>query len=462
MRQPDGGLHVVEGQIRTLIAQKLELERVPVWVTDADPDVADNERRIATTLMQLNCNHRHVPMTRSDDAAAVALMLDLGASVTRVAQGLQSSRAAVKTAAKIGKSPTARQLLDSGPDSMERLEAIAHFESLGDTDAVEQLLHASQYGLARTRKRIEADRRETRERLQASLLYAALGFGVLTEEPSTGGVDPEFVPPQLLTTADGGSVTEQMIREDATRWLVWVEVTEHGQILDTSTGEVVNPASVDWDTQGDPEAVPGEGLRHADTVLVRDLWTPRYFLPAAQLNASGLRRCPPEPTGSDAEVAAQREAERVARRRVRELNKRGAVAKEHRVEIATTLLARRTPPAQAARFVAEALAQDPDLLSSHHARPTALTLLREEPRTEALVKTIQHDSPSRAWVVVLGMVLGALEARTGKDAWHYREPRVQRYLTFLAGVGEPLGYTLSDVEQAAAGLIDPADIDIPA
>lgn len=474
-RQPDGSLHVAEGQLRTLIAADLGIQRVPVWVTDADPNIPENERRISRTLMQMNVNDRRVPMVEADRADGVALMLNLGASVTRVAKGLQRKRAEVKHAAAIAESSTARGLVDSSSYSLDQLAVIAEYETLGDTDAVERLVQVPRSSFSYRAKQIAADRRETRARLQASLLYAALGFGVLATEPDTGSTEPQFLPAELVETVNAGPVTEDVITADAYRWLVYVEVEENGQLVDTLTGELVDPDHVDWDTQGTNESQPAEGLRHSDSVEYRDRWIPLYFLAADQLAESGLRMRAlaqsNEAAGSErterlhaeAEQAAERRAAaRLERRRVRELNKRGLAAKERREEFLTRLLSRRTPPPQAGQFVAESLAWESDLLGSFHAPKTALNLLGVSGYTSELVTSIQSATASRSWVIVLGMVLGAFESRAGKDSWRYNDRGLQRYLRFLAGVGEQLEFELVDVEQAAAGLIDFHDIDIDA
>ncbi|MEU1204636.1 ParB N-terminal domain-containing protein [Nocardia sp. NPDC005825] len=472
-RQPDGSLHVTEGQLRTLIAVEVGTAKVPVWVTDTDPTVPDNERRIRTTLKQMNVNDRRVAMLDADRAGGVALMLDLGASVTRVATGLQRKRSEIKHAAAIAGSATARGLADSGTYSLDQLAVIAEYETLGDTEAVQRLLNVQRSRFAYVANQIAADRREARARLEASLTYAARGFGVLTVEPDTSSPEAHYVRSEMLQTADGTPVTEDVIAAAADRWLVYVDVEESGQLVDTLTGELVDPGCVDWDTEGNGDSHPAEGARHADSVEYRDRWNPLYFLPADQVAESGLRIRPlartGEVPGSDravqlraaaAAAAVEREAARQERRRVRELNKRGLAAKERRVEFLRRLLARRTPPPLAGAFVAESLAWESDLLGSFHAPKTALDLLGVSGHTTELVASIQSATAGRAWVIVLGMVLGAFESRAGKDSWRYNDRGLQRYLRFLATVGEQLEFELVDVEQAAAGLIDFHDIDI--
>ncbi|MCU1645437.1 MAG: putative Chromosome partitioning protein [Nocardia sp.] len=474
-RQPDGSLHVTEGQLRALMAADVGTEKVPVWVTDADPSIPENERRISRTLMQMNVNDRRVPMVEADRADGIALMLDLGASVTRVAKGLQRKRSEIKHNAAIAASPTARGLVDSSSYSLEQLAVIAEYETLGDTEAVEYLAQVPRSSFSYRAKQIAADRRETRTRLEASLLYAALGFGVLTSEPDTSSTEPQILPAELLETVDSRPVTEDLIAAHAHRWLVYVDVEENGQLVDTLTGELVDPDHVDWDTQGNTESPPAGGRPHADSVEYRDRWTPLYFLAAEQLSESGLRvRTFAQNNGAAgseraeqlraeaAQAAADRDAARQERRRVRELNKRGLAAKERREEFLGRLLSRRTPPPQAGQFVAESLAWESDLLGSFHAPRTALNLLGVSGFTSELVASIQSATASRSWVIVLGMVLGAFESRAGKDSWRYNDRGLQRYLRFLAAVGEQLEFELVDVEQAAAGLIDFHDIDIDA
>ncbi|MFE3757908.1 ParB/RepB/Spo0J family partition protein [Nocardia tengchongensis] len=471
-RQPDGSLHVTEGQLRTLIAVDAKIKNVPVWVRDVDPDVPDNERRIRTTLMQMNVNDRRVAMVEADRAGGIALMLDLGATVARVAKGLQRSRPQVKQAAAIARSETARGLVDAGTYGLDQLAVIADYETLGDTDAVERLRRVPRSSFSYTANQVAADREETRARMEAAVFCAALGFGILTAEPDTGSSDTTLLPAERLETTDAAPVTEELIRAHAHRWLVYLDVEENGQLVDAQTGDLVDPDQVDWDTQGDSGSQPGEGLRHADSVDYRDRWIPLYFLPADQLADSGLQLRPlavDEESGSDRaealrldalRAAAERETARLERRRVRELNKRGLAAKERRIEFLTRLLSRRTPPAQAGQFVAESLARESDLLGSFHAPKTARDLLGVSGFTDELVASIESAAAGRAWVIVLAMVLGAFESRTGKDSWRYNDRGVQRYLKFLAAVGEQLEFALVDVEQAAAGLIDYHDIDL--
>lgn len=454
-REPDGTVHVIDGQVRVLIAQAVGVSRVPVWITDAPTDVDAKQRRIDRTMAQINLNERRIPLTQADYAAGVALMLDLGASPTRVAKGLQQTkRADVRKLAAVGRSAAGRELADNGQYSLDQLAVIAEYDNLDDTDAVEKLTSASRYNFGYTAKAIAADREEARRRLHASLPYAAYGFGILTDEP---GADDGYLPASDLARGDGEPVTDDDMYADPPRWVVWVDVEENGELVDTATGALVDPDTVDWDTQHDPDIEPGDGLRRADGLAWRDRWIPAYYLPADQLDTTGLRLRvpaaddPQEALAAAERAAAAREESRLARRRVRELNKRGVAAAERREEFLTTYFQRNKPPTQAAHFVAEYLARN----LAPGASQLVTKLLGIGWSTEELMKVIGSASTNRAWVLALGMVLANREVTLDKSLWRTRSESTTRYLHLLADIATADDdFALVDVEQAAAGDID--------
>lgn len=461
-REPDGSVHVVDGQIRTLIAREVGLARVPVWVIDAPTDVDAKERRIARTLTQINLNDRRIPLTDADRATGIALMLDLGASATRVAKGLQRKRSEIQKTAAVGASDTAKRLLEQRQYGLDQLAVIAHYENLGDTDAVQRLATAGRWSFASTAKRIEHDRAETRARLHESLLYGAYGFGILTTEPDTSEPDAAYIPASELVTTAGEPVSEESIYADPARWVVYLEVQENGLLVDRDTGAIVDAGTVDWSTRGDLSAEPADGRVHAERVQWRDRWIPAYFLPTSGLVDSGLQQIVPD-TGDGSEeaaakAAAEREQARQDRRRVIELNKRGDAANARRQEFLPRLLAGRTPPRQAAAFVAESMAHTLDPADLRK----VTTLLGIGGSTQQLVDAIHAATPSRAWMIVLAMQIAAAEAPIGKSFWRDSSAATKRYLHFLAeaAAGTELDFALLDVEQAAAGDIDYHDIDL--
>ncbi|MFF3228891.1 hypothetical protein ACFYV7_39295 [Nocardia suismassiliense] len=150
IREPDGTVVAIDGQVRLLIARAVGTPVVPVFIVDEPAGLSPAERRIERTLDQINFNERRIPLTKADYAGGVAMMLDLGASVTRVAKGLSTTRDKVKGYATIGASPTAAALLDSKANqfSFDQLTVIGRYEALGDTEAVQRLDNCSRYSFA--------------------------------------------------------------------------------------------------------------------------------------------------------------------------------------------------------------------------------------------------------------------------------------------------------------------------
>ncbi|MEU4648604.1 MULTISPECIES: ParB N-terminal domain-containing protein [Nocardia] len=465
-RETDGSLHVLDGQVRTLIAITEGVGTVPVWITDVDTSIEINERRITRALRQLNLNDRRIPITDADRAGGVALMLDLGASVTRIAEGLQTEHAKIRTAGVIGRSATARGLLDDSQYSLAQLETIAHYEALGDTDAVAQLSFP-RINFRYRATLIEQDRAMTHARLAAALPYAEIGFGVLTEDPDLATEPTNLIPATDLVTGEGETVTETEIYADAYRWAVYVVVDDSdADLIAEDTGELVDPDTVDWDAT-EPGIEPGEGLRSAHGLVTRQRWVPAYYLLAEHLPASGLQVPVPEPVVDRADdpvdatetEQADRETARAARRRVIELNKQGSAAKIRRIEFLTELLTARTAPPGTAMFVATSLNREPGLLSSWGASTTTHKLLGVT-STGELTEKIAAAATGRAWVIVLALVLGALESQIDKDSWRRPPSGAGRYLNFLADLGARKGFALVDVERAITGEIDYNDIDL--
>ena len=457
-REPDGSIHVLDGQVRVLIAQAVGRTQVPVWITDAPTGIDIKQRRIERTMTQINLNERRIALSRADYAAGVALMMDLGASATRVANGLQKKTkgAEVRQLAAVGRSATGRRLVDDDQYSLDQLAVIADYENLGDTDAVDRLLNTYRYNFAHVAKKIATEREQTRHRLHASLPYGAFGFGVLTDEPRPGD---GYLPATELATDDGSPVTEELIRTDPARWIVWVDIDTNAELVDTATGAIVDPDTVDWDTHNDPDTTPQEGLRRAEGLTWRDRWIPFYYLPADHLDATGLQLLV-DTAATEAEhaaakqAAAARDQARLERQRTRFLNLRGLEAADHRQQFLTKYLQRSQAPAPSARFVAEHLARTLDAKALH----TVTTLLGVKGSTDALVNTIAKASVNRTWMIAAAMVIATHEAALDKSLWRARSASTTRYLHLLAEIADPADYTPAAVEQAAAGDIDYHDI----
>ncbi|MBF6320301.1 chromosome partitioning protein ParB [Nocardia cyriacigeorgica] len=478
---PDEPTAVVrDGQLRTLTAVAVGVEQVPVWLIDPAAVASGKQAEIDRILEQITVNDRRVGLTEGDRAAGIALALDLGASVTRVSKALQTPRDRVKLAGKVGASATARKAVDEGQYDFEQAAVIAEYEIVGDTDAVTRLqAAATRFNFSYVAHQIANDRDERRAYFAAAMAWAEAGFGILDEQPRLH--DDDLIASGDLVDADGNPVDEDRIWAEPGAWLVWIEPADDQLFIERDTGAVIDPDAVDWDTDRDPNLEPADGLRHAREIDVREGWVPEYFLPASQLDALGLRRRLDdiEVHGADnpgaaedadvaeelatrraeaaAEAERQRQRDREAARRVRELNKQGVAAMQARREFVTTPLARKTPPPVAAKFIAEALVDDTNLLGEYNAFETAAELLAGTGTWRRdLLHSVETAKPARCQVIVLGLVLGAYEKRATKDSWRHNDRGVARYLKFLREVG----HQLVPVELAAAGELDPDTIDI--
>ncbi|PPJ14976.1 ParB/RepB/Spo0J family partition protein [Nocardia cyriacigeorgica] len=477
---PDEPTAVVrDGQLRTLTAVAVGLEHVPVWLIDPVAVASGKQAEIDRVLEQITVNDRRVGLTEGDRAAGIALALDLGASVTRVSKALQTPRDRVKLAGKVGASATARKAVDEGQYDFEQAAVIAEYEIVGDHEAVTRLqAAATRFNFSYVAHQIANDLEERRAYFAAAMAWAEAGFGVLDEQPRLHGDD--LIASGDLVDADGNPVDEDRIWAEPGAWLVWIEPADDQLVIERDTGAVIDPDTVDWDTDRDLNLEPADGLRHVREIDVRDRWVPEYFAPASQLDALGLRRRfddieahgvdHPDALDSDtaealaarradaaAQAERQRQRDREAARRVRELNKQGVAAMQARREFVTTLLARKTPPPVAAKFIAEALVDETNLLGEYNAFETAAELLAGTGTWRRdLLHSVETAKPARCQVIVLGLVLGAYEKRATKDSWRHNDRGVARYLRFLREVG----HQLVPVELAAAGELDPDTIDI--
>ncbi len=109
----------------------------------------------------------------------------------------------------------------------------------------------------------------------------------------------------------------------------------------------------------------------------------------------------------------------------------------------------KTAPKGASLYLAEALTNRADLFNDYHGQKLAPELLgladKETPKMA--VAKLSATGDARALVIMLGMVLATIEARTGKDAWRGPQDITKSYLRFL----EENGYPLSGIEEVILG-----------
>jgi ParB family transcriptional regulator, chromosome partitioning protein len=361
------------------------------------------------------------------------------------------------------------EALASGQLSLIEAAAITEFEDL--PGALERLLNVA--GTARfehTVAQLRNERVSAEAEAQAAHRWSERGFTVLPQRPQRW--DEAFIPLDRLVTADGNAAAEQAVTDPA-HWAVLLY--EETALCDVNSGELVDEDDVDWDTEDQPEATPAEGQRHANTVTETTVFAPEYYCVdyrAAGLTPdnwfarnAGMVEIETDPAGDlddEAREAARQktqadraEAEKRERRTVLALNKLGDAAMGVRRDFVKKLLARKTPPKGAAIFVANCLACDSYLLTTHNGLDTTAELLGVDSAQAVakLVADLPANGDGRAQVITLALVLGALESRTPKDAWRTRTPSWSHhasstdYLCWLAAND----YPLAAVEEVITG-----------
>ncbi|MQY21712.1 ParB/RepB/Spo0J family partition protein [Nocardia macrotermitis] len=307
-REPDGRLLVFEGQRRVLIALEVGCPVVPVWAEPA-PDLTAKDRKIARIIEQINANDHRAPLTDGDRGAGIAQMLDLGVPVTRISHALAiRDLDKIRKAGKVGRSRTARSMLDDNQLDIDQAAILAEFDALGDTAAVQQLQHAPRTTFLYQAHQIRQEREEDRARFAASLPYAAAGFAIAVMEPQTLGSDALYVLAQDVVTTDGEPVTPEVLHANPAGWVAYLDTEADAVLVETATGAVIDTDAVDWTTKHHPDDAPAEGLLHANAVEHRHIWAPRYYLPVNLVDTGEYHRAPvPVPEEIDPPARAETE-----------------------------------------------------------------------------------------------------------------------------------------------------------
>ena len=133
-----------------------------------------------------------------------------------------------------------------------------------------------------------------------------------------------------------------------------------------------------------------------------------------------------------------------------------------RREYVTKLLLRKTAPKGAATFVAHCLTRDSFILNQNHGSAITAELLglTNDREVRALVSDLGTNINTRAQVIALAIVLGALEARTEKSAWRNVRSGLTGNASFVPlTIGSDVylrfliesGYEPSEVEKVIVG-----------
>ena len=473
VRDDDGRVMVRDGQRRTLASQKAGLDTVPVYVL---PSAAENFREweVERIVQQIVCNDQKADLTDAQRARGIQTMLDAGVSVAKVAKLISTKKTVVQAAETAAKSTEAMAALADGQLTLEQAAAVAEFSD--DPDTVAALIDAPanrfEHLLSQKRKQREADAAFA---VVAAELQAQ-GVTVLEDQPNWR--DLGCVALRYLTTADGGEVTEDMVVPGPLWAATLMEDTVYVDATDGTTR--VDEDDLDYDTRWHRDRDADEGLRHYDSVIEKTVVEPDWYCldyAAAGFGLAVSLRNVAEAVGGFASPAAagsagrdvidteaQADADRRTRRQVIALNRLGdAAIPVRRTWIRTNLLGRKTLPKGAGVFLTTALVSDAHLITDYRVAEVAAELLglsgagdRQDGRgaIDKHLDGLGATGDGRAQVVALGLVLGGLEGRCGKDAWRAGASTPwshgishAAYLAFLEGNG----YPLSDIEQVIVG-----------
>ena len=346
-------VRVRNGQRRTLVARQLGLPSVPVYVLASSAADA-SEETIERIVYQIVTNDQKQDLTDAQRARGIQQMIDAGMSVTRVAKKLSVAKDTIKAANTAAQSSTAMDALASGQLSLTEAAAITEFEDM--PGALDRLMSvAGTRRFEHTVAQLREERASAQAQAEAAQRYTERGFTVLDQRPQAW--DPACIPLRYLVTTDGSEADEAAVT-DPSHWAV--VLFEDTVLTDAETGELVDEDSVDWDTEGDAQATPDEGLRHANTVTETTMFVADYF--CLDYRAAGLQ---PESyfaqrsglvatetghavdlDGEAGEAARQQaeadraEAEKRERRKVLALNRLGDAALGVRREFVKKLLTR--------------------------------------------------------------------------------------------------------------------------
>lgn len=123
----------------------------------------------------------------------------------------------------------------------------------------------------------------------------------------------------------------------------------------------------------------------------------------------------------------------------------------------------KTPPKSAAIFTADCLARDSFLLTTNKALDTTAELLgvHSGQAVIKLVADLPANGDGRAQVITLALVLGALEARTPKDAWRNSAGGWGHHVgsgEYLRWLAENADYPLAPVEEVVTKAKDAEEV----
>lgn len=406
-----GQLRVRDGHRRTLAAMEAGITDVPIVVTTADD--TDTDRIVA----QYAINQHRVGLTPSEQVAAWSQLSAFGVPAAAIAKQTATNKRVVTAALLVADKPTVTHALDTAALTIEQGAALVDF--LDDPDTVDNLIAASSNGKFEHALRDAHDERQYRadvDKLSAELQAQRIHH--------------------LQDNELGSALGLHRLRHDGQPIDEHAHTTCPGHAAKLTFRWASNPAS---DTPGDyqkvatTEAYCRDWSTHGHT----DAWSRDGGL------AKGTEQA--------------REAERDQRRTTIANNKAATSAQAVRGQWLADFAKRRTPPKDAAAFIATTLLRQAstDSLSSYaQSRGKALAAIWLGISTadhhgiadiSGINEAIEKASPARALHIALLIQLATYESSCDKELWRQWGTWPAHYLTAL----QSWGYGLADIEHTA-------------
>ena len=442
VRTANGDVRVRFGHRRTLAAIEVGLPSVPVDIVGDES--SDDASQIDRIVSQYAENEHRTALSASERVGVVEQLSAFGMSATQIQRRTRIQRRSVSDAlavagSELAKAATARYDFLT----LEAAAALAEFQD--EPEIVKELVVAAKNGrFDHTVQRLRDTRAERAAQAAARSALEAAGVTVIDRPTWTSPITRL----SHLVGNDGARLTEQTHRG----------CPGHAAFLEQ---EWVPSGDSDEQEESQDEATDDDDLDGEDDDY-RMIFHPVYVCldPQAHGHISPSARSG-KPNGTATEE--DKEAAKAERRRVLRNNAAWRSAETVRREWLRSLLARRTAPKGALRYVLTALARgDWQLCQSmgqgHELGRELLGLSGDEAGRygadrSAILTALDAANDARAQVIALGLILGDYEAHLGVHSWRNPNGESRQYLAALVG----WGYEPSEVEQLVLGNDQEAD-----
>ena len=431
-REESGRLVVRTGQRRVLAAIEAGLVRVRVLV---EPEQLTDERaqNIDRILDQLGENEHRSALSDAEEARATQQLLGLGLTARQIARRRHIPAKRVSTAAAVAQNPVALDALREGVLDLGQAGVVAEFAE--DQDAVAALTTAAAQRpeqFHHIAQQLRDAREETRWRAELTATLTDQGVRIIDRPQDLfGGKIRQLSELRASPDTEPGTELTAQVHAGCPGHAAFLRERSWGPVAERVTAVWV---CTDFQAHGHAERYTALGVSTNGRV-----------------------------------TGVMTEEQKAQRREVIANNKAWDSATTVRRDWLRSFLARQSAPKDAARWIAQTLAQGGydvrKALEFHH--PLAVELLGLKPTNRVYPRAERHviaaaavkSSPGRASMLTVAMLLAALEAGTDRHTWRRPTDDQIAYFQQLRS----WGYALSDVEMLvlAAERPDPDRSDTP-